>query len=296
MRFGLLLLSVIVIGAFIFWRDLSSVVLGKESTAAVKKDNKMAPQASPGLSITNRWDLPAELKEVSGIAYLDEDRFACIQDEDGIIFIYNRAANKVEKKIEFAGPGDYEGITVKGNTAYVVRADGRLYKVDMNAGKSSVKEFKTNLTVEHNVEGVVFDGKNNRLLLAIKDEEPGNKDYKGIYAFDLANEKLNDEPVVKIDLNDPLLATGEKKKKKKAIMPSAIGIHPLTQELYITDGPKSKLAILQSSGKILKVLELGKEFAQPEGISFSPAGDVFISNEGTSKPGNIIELKIEPGR
>ncbi len=294
MRFGLLLFSVIIIGGFIFWRDISSVVLGTgtEAQASFKKVKKAATE----LSITNKWDLPGELKEVSGIAYLDQDRFACIQDEDGIIFIYNRAEGKVEKRIEFAGPGDYEGITVNGNTAYIVRADGRLYKVDMNAGKSSVKEFKTSLTVDHNVEGLVFDKKNNRLLLAIKDEEPGNKDYKGIYAFDLASEKLNNDPVIKIDLDDPLLSSGDKKKKKKAIMPSSIGIHPLTGEIYITDGPKSRLAILQPSGKILKVIELGKEFAQPEGVSFSPSGDLFISNEGTSKPGNIIELKLESAR
>jgi DNA-binding beta-propeller fold protein YncE len=93
-----------------------------------------------------------------------------------------------------------------------------------------------------------------------------------------------------------LLSSGDKKKKKKAIMPSSIGIHPLTGEIYITDGPKSRLAILQPSGKILKVIELGKEFAQPEGVSFSPSGDLFISNEGTSKPGNIIELKLESAR
>jgi uncharacterized protein YjiK len=138
MRFGLLLFSVIIIGGFIFWRDISSVVLGTgtEAQASFKKVKKAATE----LSITNKWDLPGELKEVSGIAYLDQDRFACIQDEDGIIFIYNRAEGKVEKRIEFAGPGDYEGITVNGNTAYIVRADGRLYKVDMNAGKSSVKD------------------------------------------------------------------------------------------------------------------------------------------------------------
>lgn len=296
MRFGILILAVILVGGFIFWKDISSVVLGKQSKevkASAKKDKGVA-QASPGLAITSKWDLPSELKEVSGIAYIDPDRFACIQDEEGTIFIYNRSANKIEKKIEFAGPGDYEGITLNGQTAYVVRADGRLYRVDMNTGRSSVKEYKTPLTVEHNVEGLAFDKNNNRLLLAIKDEEPGGQDYKGIYAFDLATEKMNAEPVIKIDLSDPLLSGNEQKKKKKLVMPSSLGIHPLTRDIYITDGPKSRLVIMNPSGKILRMVELGKDFAQPEGISFSPGGEIFISNEGTTKPGNIIQVKLEP--
>ena len=76
-------------------------------------------------------------------------------------------------------------------------------------------------------------------------------------------------------------------------MPSAMGIHPLTNEFFITDGPKARLLIMDESGKISKLLDLGSAFSQPEGITFSPEGEVFISNEGTKDPGNIIRIQLK---
>jgi uncharacterized protein YjiK len=162
----------------------------------------------------------------------------------------------------------------------------------MNSGKTN--QHSTPLTVEHNVEGLAFDKANNRLLLAIKDEEPNGADYKGIYGFDLATKKLANEPVYKIDLAHELFADGKEKKGKKgkAIKPAAIGIHPATGDIYVTDGPKSRLLIMDSNGAIKALLPLGKAFAQPEGLTFSPQGDLYISNEGNKKPGNILAVTL----
>ena len=84
----------------------------------------------PGVKVIKRWDLPAVLTEISGLAGMDNERFACIQDELGNIYVYNTAIAKIEKEISFAGFGDYEGITLVGDTAWVVRSDGRLYEVN----------------------------------------------------------------------------------------------------------------------------------------------------------------------
>lgn len=295
MRFGLLVAIVIIAGGFIFWKDIDSLLVqGQQFVASEEKtkSNKKSKETAQDIRIAEKWELPAELKEVSGIAYLDENRFACIQDEEGAIFIYNRAKKEVEKKIPFAGPGDYEGITLNGNTAYVVRANGKLYEVNMNGSQGNAKEYSTPLTVEHNVEGLCYDGKNNRLLLAIKDDEPNTKDYKGIYAFDLAKKSLAAEPVIRIDMKHNLFGNGGGK-KDKGVKPSSIGIHPKTGELYITDGPKSRLLIMQPSGEIEELHTLGKEFAQPEGITFSPQGEMFISNEGAKGSGNIMQVELK---
>ena len=239
-----------------------------------------------------KWDLPDDLKEVSGIAYLDDQRFACIQDEKGTVFIYNKVTNKIEKEISFAGPGDFEGITVEGDMVYIMRADGKIFEVDMKIGKSSVKEYSTLLTAKHNVEGLCYDKNNDRLLLAIKDDEPSNPGYKGIYAFDLSKKVFIKEPVFKIDLQDEMIAN-QQDKKNKSIMPSSIGINPVTNEIFITDGPKSKLLIMDKSGMIKKLVQLGKDFSQPEGITFSPQGEMFISNEGSKLPGNILKVEVK---
>ena len=60
--------------------------------------------------IIRKWDLPEVLEEVSGIHYLSGNKMACVQDEDGIIFIYNLDTDLVEKTINFSKSGDYEGV------------------------------------------------------------------------------------------------------------------------------------------------------------------------------------------
>ena len=299
MRFTLLIVLVILSMGFIFRKDIYHVMdnikepqsLQKEKKEKNKPGENNESNTSAGVSVVEKWDLPNELKEVSGIAYIDQDKIACVQDEIGTIFIYNISTNKIEKEISFGDAGDYEGLTVNGSTAFVVRSDGNIFEVDMNSDKRSVKEYDTPLTADHNVEGLCFDKSNNRLLVAIKDDEPGNKNYKGIYAFNLDTKTMAKEPVLQIKLDDEILNTGSGK-KSKTFKPSALGIHPLSKDLYLTDGPAARLMIMNADGVIKNIIELGKNFPQAEGITFSPQGDIFISNEGTKQPGNIMQVRI----
>ena len=137
--------------------------------------------------------------------------------------------------------------------------------------------------------------KNNRLLIAIKGNEPDTDDYKGIYAFDLATKKMNDQPEFKIDLlNKAFETNGSGKKKKGSFNPSGIAIHSLNGDMYLTDGRNSKLLITDAAGAIKKLYQLNtSEFAQPEGIIFNAAGDLFIANEGAKLPANILQVKID---
>lgn len=288
----------IVVLAAVSWKILD-VTTGKKEKAETTKEKKKpgekkeevktkAAIAATQVKIINKWDMPPELKEISALCYMDENRFLSVQDELGAVFIYNINSKEIEKKIPFAGKGDFEGVALKEKTAYVMRADGRIFEVDIEQPGKGAKELKTSLTAKQNVEGLCYDKDNDRLLLAIKDREPGSDDYKGIYAFNLKDRTFVEEPVIKIDLRDPAFEDG----KKKSVMPSSITIHPVSKDIYITDGPKSKLLILDQSGKVKNFLSLGKAFSQPEGITFSPKGEMFISNEGTKQPGNIIQLEI----
>ncbi|HYH16158.1 MAG TPA: hypothetical protein VD794_13105, partial [Flavisolibacter sp.] len=221
-----LVASAITIPVIFFWEDLQAV-FGNDNKLTLastsinqakddkdKKDKKKKDKdkndeealvASDEIRIVQKWELPSELTEISGIAYLENNQFACVQDELGQIFIYNTATKKVDKVIPFGEAGDYEGIAVAGNTAYVMRADGKLFEAtNFLEGKPSVKQYATPLTAKQDVEGLAYDKKNNRLLIAIKGNEPNTKDYKGIYAFDLKAKQMAADPVYKVDLTDAI--------------------------------------------------------------------------------------------
>jgi DNA-binding beta-propeller fold protein YncE len=266
-----------------------------ETKAEMAKNYGGVP-ANPPITIIKKWSMPKELTEISGLSYKDEKQFACVQDELGKIFIYNTASSSVEKEISFGAAGDYEGLAVVDKTIWVLRADGKLFEVsNLDATKPTVKEYSTPLTIKQNSEGLCYDKKNKRLLIAIKGIEPGTEDYKGIYSFDIATKKMDQQPAYKIDLLDKVFGNnGSGKKKKGSINPSGIVIHPVNGDIYITDGRNPQLLVIDASGKIKKLYQLSvKDFSQPEGIAFNSAGDLFIANEGTNQPGNILQVKID---
>lgn len=72
--------------------------------------------------ITNTWNeydltspdalfiLPDTLREISGITKTEGNNFACIQDENGILFIYDAIRNQIVVQYFFNADGDYEMI------------------------------------------------------------------------------------------------------------------------------------------------------------------------------------------
>ena len=295
--FGLIAVLIL---TFVFWKDVKAMFGGKTKVNEVdtKKDKKKGKEGKKKnvakidseITIAQKWDLPSDLKEISGIAYINDNRFACVQDELGKIFIFNIASNHIEKEIPFAEAGDYEGIAIVGSTAYVLRADGKLFEViGYNHNKPSVIQHSTHLTAKHDVEGLCYDKKNNRLLLAIKGKEQNSNDYKGIYAFDLSLKKLAATPVHKVDLTHNIW----NEVKGNKMQPSDLDVHPTTGDIYIIDGANPKLLVIRADGtKKLHQLSTS-EFPQPEGIAFTQTGEIFISNEGRTGLGTILKVSID---
>ena len=241
--------------------------------------------------IINEWQLPKELDEVSGIDWIGDNKLACIQDEDGIIFIFNLETSKVEKSIEFAGAGDYEDIRIVGKTAYVLRSDGELFEVsDFLSGNSKTKTYSNFLSEKQNLESLAWDKNNKRLLLAIKDRELKDDNYKGVYQFSLTNKELERNPLYRLNMQDSLLRERETKLNKK-LQPSALSIHPKNKDFYILDGRAPQLVIANSDMKLKKRYALHEDdFEQAEGLTFSKNGRLFISNEGKGGKANILEV------
>ena len=52
---------------------------------------------------------------------------------------------------------------------------------------------------------------------------------------------------------------------------------------------------MDRGGKIKALHPLtGSAFEQPEGITFSPSGEMYISNEGGKGQGNILLVNLQP--
>jgi len=261
-----------------------------------------------------RYKLPAYLEEISGLSYYGKGKIACVQDEKANIYILNLEKEKIVEKYDFGNDADYEDIAVVGKTAYVLRNNGNIYRIkDFKKKDRKVKKYNTELKEKNDTEGIAYDPGANALLVACKgspsiEKENSYEGYKAIYKFDLEKEKLVKTPHFLIDLErldsyidhnvfSRLSVRVAKSlrliESETSFKPSGIAIHPLDGEIYIISSVGKLLIILNKKGKVQDVKELDpKLHRQPEGICFSPTGDMFISNEGQGGKGYILKFEV----
>ena len=255
--------------------------------------------------------LPQILTEISGVTEVDATSVACIQDEHETVYIYNTDKSQIVRQIFTGRSGDYEGIARVNKTIYVLRSDGLLTEIaGFDSDKFKRTTYPTNIPWKEN-EGLCYDSKNNRLLIAPKEtpgKDSGHKDFRLIYAFNLSTKKPVTEPVFRLDLNSinkfaldkkikvPMKEKKDKKKEEPDIkfQVSAIGIHPLTGRLFVLSGPEGLLFVFDMKGHIVFMERLsGDLFKQPEGITFMKNGDMFISNEGKEKAPKLLRFNYK---
>jgi uncharacterized protein YjiK len=242
------------------------------------------------------WKMPYILVEISGLGFVDDHRLACVQDEKGVIFIFNLKNGQVEKEIIFGDDGDYEGIEIIEHDAWVLKSNGTLYEVMDYLGNSGpdANKYKTALSGKNDTEGLAYDPVNNNLLIACKespflDGKPG-KGHRAIYSYNLETKLLNAEPFLMISLDTIRYYKGD-----AIFKPSGLAIHPISGDIFILGSVGKLLLVFSGGGEMLAMINLNpKLFRQPEGICFSPDGTLYIASEGAGLHGTIMKFAKRP--
>ena len=224
--------------------------------------------------------LPKELKEISGLTYYKDDKLLCVQDEEAVVYVYDTKKKKVVQDFGFGGYGDFEGIEYVNNEVYVLESNGNLFRFKPES--TQIGRTQTDLPAKTEVEGLGYEPKTKRLLIAVK-KGGGPSSDKAIYSYDLRNKAVFKD----MSLNDDQLrAAGIEPKDYK---PSGIAVHPITGEWYILTSAGKRLLITNRQATILYSEALDpKLFRQPEVICFAPNGDLYIASEGDTKKGYIM--------
>jgi uncharacterized protein YjiK len=258
------------------------------------------------------FELSDSLVEVSGISLTaDRTQLAVNNDEQGIIFLLNKSTSQVEKEISFWEDGDYEGIEIVGDDAFVIKSSGTIYRVkDYASDAPEVAKFKSFLNKENDVEGLGYDARSNQLLVGCKGkgvDGEGAALKKAIFGFDLNTLEMSPAPLYVLTVQNvqhflehyPPCEALKKLQEKFApdtkqmkFSPSGIAIHPLTADVYITSASGKMLLVLNPKGDIIYLEKLKKNIhPQPEGLCFDDDGSLFISNEGKTGPGKIYKFR-----
>ena len=243
-----------------------------------------------------RHDLPGELKEISGLAFLNPKYLACVNDEQGVLFIYDPAMRAMVKRIAFGPDGDYEGVTIAGDTAYILKSNGQISMVNLAIanGKGTFLRHKPPHLKRCDAEGLVYHPLLKRLLIACK-ENPHKLGLKGdrvIYSLDPGTGILDSLPWAMLRIREierELENFPVSKKKHLPVKPSGLAFHPVTGQLYMLASVGKLLMVLDNEGKLLQLVPLNARlFRQPEGICFGPDGTLYIASEGQWGSGYIL--------
>lgn len=241
--------------------------------------------------------LHRDLTEISGLAYHPSGNLLAIQDENGYLFIVNPETGEIVQKTRFAGNGDYEGVEYLDGTVFVLKSSGRIihFPFTSNNEIESV-EVNTPLNRVNDAEGLGLNLGNTELLIGCKGHpSPKGKENmigRSVFSFSIDTEKLNKKPkynITKVEIQSWISDHEVNHLSNIQFRPSGIALHPFTNEFYIVSNIGKLLLVVDQSGNINGVFPLSPSaFRQPEGICFDDKGNLYISNEGKGRRGNLM--------
>lgn len=260
-----------------------------------EKSTKKYP-VLPGYDLTKPVviHLRSELDEISGLSYYAKDTsIFAINDETGLLYkIYIR--NKIEvERWKFDEGGDFEDIKLVDSTFYVLKSNGNIIYFKVLSKDSVIADKAKFPDDEKNEFEILYhDEAAKKLVLICKDCKGDNNKTVTAWAFNPSNNEYDKEPYFELNAEEITKKLDTDKNKFK---PSAAAIHPVTNDLYIVSSVNKALVIADRMGKIKNVIALDPRiFKQPEGLTFTPVGDLIISNESAEiGAANILIFKVK---
>jgi hypothetical protein len=204
-----------------------------------------------------------------------------INDEEGIIYpVQLHVPKKKNDNFKFYGQGDFEDIAFYKGKWLVLESNGVIHMADV-----------VNDTVFNPV-SILPKGEYESLavyndeLYAICKDCPKTKKYQApVFIIKSMGDSMYIDRTITLD------AVGFMDTKNKKILASALAMHPITRQWYILSHLNSCVLIADENFNVLQHINLVRSlFLQPEGIAFTPNGDLYISNEGDESSGYIIKF------
>jgi uncharacterized protein YjiK len=158
-----------------------------------------------------------------------------------------------------------------------------------NAVTTSLISFPDEYKSKNEFESMYYDDSLQHLILVCKDCNKNATDPVTIWGYGLASKQyISMDSIINI-----LPVTDKEDAKPVKLRPSAAAINPVTNELYVLNSINRLLVITDRKGKLIATHELDPDiYQQPEGIAFTPWGDLLITNEFVDNvSANVLVIK-----
>ncbi|QHS62265.1 SdiA-regulated domain-containing protein [Chitinophaga agri] len=263
-----------------------------------QEDKQYSSPKGYNLAEPTRYRVRQSMQEISGIVLApDEHHIMAINDEEGKIYSIDLDTEKPYPTSKFDKSGDYEDLATSGNDWFVLKSNGHLYHVNgMFTDTADATHYKLSVPGKREFESLYFDARDSSLVLICKAcEEDKHEGFTSAFRFRLSTMEYDTTPAFRINVGEIARLTGGDVGRFK---PSAAAVHPIEHRLYIVSAVNRLLVITDLDGKVQEAYNLRhRKFAQPEGISFTAHGDMYISNEAVDESqANILKFKYNSSR
>ncbi|MBL7938748.1 MAG: SdiA-regulated domain-containing protein [Flavobacteriales bacterium] len=259
---------------------------------------------------TKVFELPAALTEVSALTDVDEQTIACVHDEAASVYFISLHDGRVIDSVSFSRPADMEGLTRVGNEFFALRSDGLIFHLGDRASGLAVKDTFRLDAPNKNIEGLGYDERSGLVLVSPKDFVKGSKegrDERVIYAIDPNAPGHPTSVVLRLSVEDLVgqaahmgIATPQRRKENGEevsalkLRYSSVAVHPVTDHCYLLSAADRTLLVVDREGRLIDLVQLdGDLLPKPEGITFMPNGDMWLSSEGKGRTPVLVRYALK---
>jgi hypothetical protein len=243
-------------------------------------------------------ELPADLAEISGLAFTTDGQLLAHGDERGVVWRFDLASRRPAGRFGLGDHGgvlhgDFEDITLVGERLFLVTGAGAIYEgriaPDGQIGRATRRSPDLGGGCE--VEGMTWDPATKALLLLCKSTRSRRwKDEVVILAISPDTWRFEERPRILVSQQRLEAVTGEKR-----FHGSGLTRHPRSGTYLLVAGPQRAFAEISASGEVLGGGRLGKgRHRQPEGIAVAPDLTLLISDEAAGQDATITAYAYRP--
>lgn len=256
------------------------------------------------------FELPGLLTEVSALTDLDDHTIACVHDEAANIYFISTESGVIMDSAAFAGPADMEGLTRVGGEFYALRSDGLIYHLGDRASGLVLRDtFRLDIP-NKNIEGLGYDERSGLVLISPKDLMKGSKegrDERVIYALDPNKPDHEASVVLRLSVEDLVEQAARKgintpiRRKDNGqevsalkLRYSSVAVHPTMDHFYLLSAADQTLLVVDRQGRLIDLVQLDEQLLpKPEGITFLPNGDMWLSSEGKGRTPVLVRYAMK---
>ena len=241
------------------------------------------------------------LAEISGISFYPKDSSVfAISDETGYLYkIHLQKGFRTEEWL-FDKKRDYEDVVLYDSSFYVLESTGNIEKITVvPRSKPDARDtvlnhrsvFPGDNQLKREFESLYYDDEYKGFIMICKDCEDDNSKSTTAWLYDPVQDKYT-QSIFKIPLDEVAKKIGLDKIKFR---PSAAAINPLTHDVWVVCSGNGLIIVMDHKGNMKDVYTLNTGiFNKPEGITFTPWGDLLISNEAGDKYSSATLLIFKP--